>query len=108
MPLNIVSSSLVITYSNLIFLMNCGDRHQHAGFDVDERVAATRNSTATSRFRLCITSRVVRYYSVMAAIGISVMLSSFFLIKWSRRSSGPSKIEEGALMEQKAKGDAVD
>jgi len=54
--------------------------------------AMTRNSPARSRFKSSISSIIARYCSVIAAMGMSVMLTSFFLIRWSRRSSGPSNI----------------
>src|SRR5262245_53806524 len=52
--------------------------------------AITRNSPATSRSSSCISAIASRYCCVMSAIGMSWMLTSFFLMRCSSRSSGPS------------------
>ena len=53
--------------------------------------AITMNSPATSRFSSCIRSRYSMYWRVMGAIGMSWMSIFSRRIRYSRRSSGPSK-----------------
>ena len=54
--------------------------------------AMTSHSAATSMFSSSISSRQARYCSVTSAIGMSRMSSFWLRMRWSRRSSGPSKL----------------
>jgi hypothetical protein len=54
--------------------------------------AISRYSPATSRLISCINSMVSTYCSAILAIGMSVTSTSLRRMRWSSRSSGPSKM----------------
>src|SRR5919106_6524745 len=69
--------------------------------------AITRNSPAMSRFNSRIRSRCSRYLWAMSAIGMSKMSTLCSLMRWSRRSSGPSKFGS-AIRKASAAGGGAD